>query len=279
MHPHATERRLPSAPLALLAVSALVATSANGQEPAVVRIMPLGDSITESFDGQASYRYFLWHQLVGRGYAVDFVGSMEGVFNGTPLYPDFDQDHEGHCGWTAADVLVEVGTWASSAEPDVVLVHLGTNDVAQGRTAEDIVADLGGIVDVIRGHNLQATVLLAQIAAASDPETEGLNAQIADLAAAKHTDESPVKVVDQWTGFSIIDDSYDGVHPNEQGEQKIAEAWYAALQAVLPTPPAVPDPGGCMPGGGSGALVALVLAALLRHFAWDRARHSTAGVP
>ena len=269
-----TRRRPALRALTLVVASALIAMSAGGQESTICRIMPLGDSITEAFDGQASYRYFLWHQLAGRGYVVDFVGSMDGVFEGTPLYPDFDQDHEGHCGWTAAEVLVEIGAWVSSAEPDVVLVHLGTNDVSWGRTTGSIIADLGGIIDAIHGHNPQAVVLLAQIipSLARETETEALNAQIAVLAAGKHTDESPVIVVDQWTGFTIATDSYDGVHPNRQGELKIAAAWYAALETVLPAPPASPDPGGgCAPGGGTPALVALASVALLRRFAQDRA--------
>src|SRR3954468_24495806 len=65
---------------------------------AAVKIMPLGDSITESFPGHASYRFFLYNQLVQAGYDVDFVGSLTGVNGGAPLYSNFDQNHEGHSG-------------------------------------------------------------------------------------------------------------------------------------------------------------------------------------
>lgn len=157
-----------------------------------------------------------------------------------------------------------------------------------GRTTESIVADLGGIVDAIHAHNPQAVVMLAQIIPALGRETEieALNAQIAVLVAEKHTDESPVIAVDQWTGFSLATDSYDGVHPNRDGELKIAAAWYAALETVLPAPPAVQDPGGgCAPGryvrlrrgptdapgGGTAALFVLASMALLRCLAQERA--------
>ena len=62
------------------------------------RIMPLGDSITESATGQSSYRYYLWHLALDRGYKVDFVGSQHGVLGGPPKFDDFDMDHEGHWG-------------------------------------------------------------------------------------------------------------------------------------------------------------------------------------
>ena len=39
-------------------------------------------SLTESFTGHASYRYWLWNSLADAGYKVNFVGSDAGVANG-----------------------------------------------------------------------------------------------------------------------------------------------------------------------------------------------------
>src|SRR5262245_29316 len=65
-------------------------------------IMPLGDSITESSTGHASYRYWLWNSLADAGYQVDFVGSEQppGVLPGPARYPGFDPNHEAHSGYT-----------------------------------------------------------------------------------------------------------------------------------------------------------------------------------
>src|SRR5215204_6437165 len=69
---------------------------------AATKIMPLGDSITEAEGGHASYRYWLWKSLTQAGFNdIDFVGSRTGVFNGSPQFSDFDQNHEGHWGWRA----------------------------------------------------------------------------------------------------------------------------------------------------------------------------------
>src|SRR3982751_1366023 len=79
-------RRLPFAVVttAVLAALALVqpgppAAESNGG----VRVMPLGDSITDGFNVPGGYRITLWQRLAGGGYTVDFVGS--GVNGPGPL--------------------------------------------------------------------------------------------------------------------------------------------------------------------------------------------------
>jgi len=62
----------------------------------VVKIMPIGDSITEAESGHNSYRRALWNNLKEAGCNVDFVGSKSGVRGGLPLNEDFDIDHEGY---------------------------------------------------------------------------------------------------------------------------------------------------------------------------------------
>ena len=100
-----------------------------------VTILPLGDSITrgdyaaDSADG--SWRYYLGEQLTAAGYDVDFVGSTT-----FPTYTrfDFDQDHDGHGGYTTGMFLSYGETeplkaWmAAYGPPDVVLLMIGTND-------------------------------------------------------------------------------------------------------------------------------------------------------
>jgi len=64
-------------------------------------------------------------------------------------------------------------------------------------------------------------------------EIPALNAEIVTLAAAVTTPESPVIIVDRWTDFDAAADTYDGVHPNQSGEQKMAAKWFEALDGVL----------------------------------------------
>lgn len=202
------------------------------------KIMAIGDSITESAGGHASYRYWLWRKLLGNGYDVNFVGSMTGVHNGSPRYSNFDQNHEGHWGWRADEILAQIDTWAASAEPDVALIHLGTNDIFQNQGNRRTIYEIGKIIDTLRATNPNVKVLLAQIIPSTNKAAEirSFNSLIPTLARQKNTSLSPVRVVNQWTGFNAVNDTWDGVHPDESGEKKIANKWYAALVGSWLTP-------------------------------------------
>jgi lysophospholipase L1-like esterase len=193
--------------------------------------MPLGDSITESSAGRASYRYWLWKYLEEAGIRADFVGSMHGVHGGEPLYRDFDADHEGHWGWTSAQAVERIDDWAARNPPDLVLLHLGTNDI--GRTpVEETMANLAAIAEALRRHNPRVTLLVAQLIPVYQFESyiEPINEAIPDLVARLDTEESRVLLVDQRDGFDAAEDTWDGIHPNQTGEQKMARRWLAALR-------------------------------------------------
>ena len=78
--------------------------------------------------------------------------------------------------------------------------------------------------------------LVAQIIPTSDPGRPSLdpfNAAIPALVSSKNTARSPVRVVDQNSGFNATVDTYDGVHPDLSGEIKMANKWYNALVPLL----------------------------------------------
>ena len=129
--------------------------------------------------------------------------------------------------------------WAAAAQPEVVLVHLGHNDLWQGQGVDSTIADLSGIVGGLRTVVPTITVLLAQVIPGSQSgfdEIPELNAAIAQLALQLDTPWSRVIAVDHWTGFDPIADTYDGTHPNESGERKVSHRWVGALVTVLGRP-------------------------------------------
>jgi acyl-CoA thioesterase-1 len=201
-----------------------------------VKIMPLGDSITQSDSTHNSYRRKLWKKLQSEGYNVDFVGSQTNHnLWATPPDPDFDLDHEGHWGWRADQILEKIDKWAGSYLPDIALIHLGHNDIFHGNSVQSTVSELEQIIDILRRHNAKVTVLLAQLIP-THPQSlsiQELNAKITELAESKSTLTSPVIVVNQWKGFDAPSDTYDGVHPNESGEEKMATRWYEAIAKIL----------------------------------------------
>jgi lysophospholipase L1-like esterase len=199
--------------------------------------MPLGDSITQADSQHDSYRRPLWLKLKSSGFDIDFVGSQTSHHRGPPPNQDFDMDHEGHWGWRADEVLGRVGEWADTELPDIVLLHLGTNDVLQSQSTASTIDEMGQIIDRIRAAKTDVTILLAQLIPVDNPgrnaAIRSLNEDILKLAESKTNEHSPIRVVDQFSGFDPRLDTYDGLHPNPGGEEKMAQTWFSVLQQIL----------------------------------------------
>lgn len=230
------------------APSATAAATAAGP----VRIMPLGDSITGS---PGCWRSLLWDQLENAGYTdIDFVGTL----NAQSCALTHDADNEGHGGYlatTTADQNLLPG-WLEATAPDIVVMHFGTNDVWSSIAPDTILAAYTKLVGQMRAHNPAMKVLVAQIipvnpssCAECAARTVAFNQRIPAWAQGITTAQSPVTVVDQWTGFDTATDTYDGVHPNASGDAKMAARWYPALSALLtpggPVDPEEPGNQGC----------------------------------
>ena len=63
------------------------------------------------------------------------------------------------------------------------------------------------------------------------PDVLELNRAISALAATARTVASPVEAVDHFTGFDHAGMTWDGIHPNRDGNRRIAAVW---RQALLP---------------------------------------------
>ncbi|ACL15472.1 carbohydrate-binding protein [Methanosphaerula palustris] len=217
---------------------------------ATVNILPLGDSITRggttADSPYPSYRYLLWNYLKTGGYDVNFIGSTT-----FPTFSSFsfDQNHEGHGGYTTGmelagdssdDPSAKLSNWLKLYTPDIVLLHIGTNDVIQQVPLATRLSNDAQIIDTLRADNPNVKILIAQIIPTSDSfrntnsQLIAYNNALPALAAQKSTAQSPVIVVDQYTGYNgFSDNQYDGIHPQTSGEKKMADRWYAALVPLL----------------------------------------------
>lgn len=112
---------------------------------AVLRIMALGDSITGSpvrsallvfntsplitYRFKGCWRALLWQKLQTANLAqkVKFVGTLPGQGCGFP----YDGNNEGHGGILATNLAREgqLSKWLRASQPDIMITHLGTNDV------------------------------------------------------------------------------------------------------------------------------------------------------
>lgn len=191
-----------------------------------VKIMPLGDSITDGLTVPGAYRIELWKKLVAAKYTVDFVGSMS---NGPSTLGD--RDHEGHSGWTIAQIDAQINKWLKAYQPRTILLHIGTNDMYQSPATAP--ARLGTLIDHITTQAPQAEVFVATIIPfpMGAQAVSTYNAQIPGIVKARADAGKNVHLVDMFPKLTSADLA-DGVHCNATGYGKMAAAWYDALLKV-----------------------------------------------
>lgn len=211
-----------------------------------VRILPLGNSITNGH-----YRYDLWKQLVDADLDFDFVGLKSsnpgggGFLFEWPPYQgiNFDNDHQGHPGWTTTNLLEgasydpnagNLAGWLAVYDADIVLLHIGTNDVTfmpAERTADNIAR----IIKTLQADNPRVIILLAKIIPRSGyfQQVLEVNNRMEAIAENTTTPTSCVRVVDHYSGYSAEQDNYDGIHPRRSGDIKMANKWAEAILQVV----------------------------------------------
>ncbi len=243
--------------------------SASAQERVIVdlRIMPLGDSITDGADDSTGgappyelrkgYRQPLYSRLVSNGYSFDFVGGRN---HGNAAFPSYDYDAEGWGGYSAHEIAsgrVDDDGFdgildALNANPaDIILLHIGTNDITPTTTAapadiDPIVSDVEAILDEIDFWEQQlgsnpVTVVLARIInqwkvpeGERHPAVTPFNDALLSMVQGRTDDD--IIVVNRHESWDYTvdmgDDSVaDGYkrHPNSSGYSKMADVWLYPL--------------------------------------------------
>ncbi len=198
-----------------------------------LRIMPLGDSITfgEGAVTYGGYRNLLGVLLANDGYMVDFVGSQQ---TGIGVIPD--PDNEGHGGWKIMNIkdAIDSEGWLEIYQPDIILLHIGTNDINRGYAAS-APENLSALLDDILLRLPEARIIVAQIIPYSSGPLEehtAYNAAIPGIIASKGP---RVSVVDMQNILSQ-DDFADTYHPNAGGYDKMARAWETAILTLESLP-------------------------------------------
>ncbi|KAF2800121.1 carbohydrate esterase family 3 protein [Melanomma pulvis-pyrius CBS 109.77] len=221
----------------LAAITALGLIGLAGQAAAVtVKIMPFGASIVGA---PGCWRAILWKKLQANGTTnTDFVGSNKAPDCGFP----YDGENEGHAGALATEIVAknELVGWLSAAKPDVIVMHLGTNDVIQRKPKEDVIKAYSALVDQMRQSKPTMKILISQLIPIDPSKFDNANAGITELNKAivawgptKSTKESPITIVDNNTGFNTTTDTVDGEHPNDKGNTKFADKFFTPLYSAI----------------------------------------------
>ncbi len=201
----------------------------------VVRIMPLGDSLTKGYgDGYSTawtvgYRADLYNRLTAAGLKVDFVGSQR---SGTTTP---DPDHEGHSGWQIDQLSRNATRWVKRYQPDVVLLMAGTNDINHKTDLAHAPARLGLLIDRVLAAEPGVMVMVATIPARRPPskraaETAAFNRGVIAQVAARWRAGKPVSLVPMYVLHPAADEYRDAVHLNHCGYLKLSFVWYLYLR-------------------------------------------------
>jgi len=130
--------------------------------------------------------------------------------------------------------------WLSATTPDIVMMHLGTNDIWHNSSSStpDIIAALDTLVDQMRASKPNMIILVAKILPMNPPSgcpnclarSQELGDAIGDWAPGKSSWKSSVTVVDAFTGFNTTTMTTDGVHPNDLGNKQLAATWFQPVK-------------------------------------------------
>ncbi|KAF7378393.1 Acetyl xylan esterase [Mycena sanguinolenta] len=224
-----------------------------------IRALPAGDSITFGFQSSTGdgYRLDLEEMIVTPPWAggtvtsrqdetaiVEYIGSVD---SGTMPNPE----NEGHSG-------AEINTISGfvlpdlSQNPNVVFLLAGTNDINNGDDIADAPTRLMALVDAITSALPTAAVLVGTLPlngnADIEAEVETFNYNITQSLLRRAADgvrTYPVPM--ENIGPS---DMADGLHPNDEGYQIMANSWFSALWQVAEWGWIEPATGDLSDGGG-----------------------------
>jgi len=223
-----------SAGCSLIALIGLYVVAASAAALPPVRIMPLGDSITLGTTA-GGYRAPLYASLTSLGYTVDFVGTQTG--NAGTLQ---DPDHEGHSGWTIGMIDASINGFLDSvAAPNVILLHIGTNDsnpnnVSTFATAID---RLDALITKIATKRPYAHIIVTSLLPRTDEPsntaiTNLFNPYVPGVVDTHKALGRKVTFLDMHA-FLTTADLADIAHPNQAGYNKMAAAWLPAITNLI----------------------------------------------
>jgi len=256
-----------------------------------VKIMSLGDSITDGYWTTGGYRKYMYHELELMGYTnIDMVGakgnnSSSFEYNGETV--SYDDNYSGYSGYAIQKMtekeyregILETiqGTWfddgknmIQSYNPDIVLLQIGTNDILSGYN-EGITERLENLANVILSYMTDPTDILyvstipdidaimradwlgaygINAWSSTDEEKQQLkitvqecidsyNKSIYNMVSEMQKEGKQIKFADINSVIDYQTDLYDGVHPNEQGYEKMGKYWADIIDSELNgnTPP------------------------------------------
>lgn len=224
-----------------------------------IKIMAVGDSITDDCVFNGAWRLYLQSRLETNGFPFTFVGRQIS----TPSGGFIKTRHEGYCGSVLAapgvltspvhgypgpEVYLQkiVRDALTNLAPDLVLVLMGANDLGRGRNPWQVATnDMPALLDLIFSNAPNANVLIDKTMTLQNATTGSLNygafatnvpiynAALQAMVNQRRAIGQNVFLADM---FSAVDFATmfnpDHLHPNAAGLQAIANEWLTRIQGI-----------------------------------------------
>jgi lysophospholipase L1-like esterase len=239
---------------AIIVAAAVALTSLSAPQARPLRILPLGDSITDgvfkaktpAIELRSGYRKELARRLGDAGVDFNFVGKRQ---SGCAQLRQCR--HGGYPGITTQQLLRLVttgydetsdsqlcaGSYLEATAPDIILLHIGTNGLTTDTSA--ISALLHALDDYAHKANPGLVVLVARIInweGGQHTQTTQYNDNVEALIGTSQF-TMKLKVVDMERGaglqYTRDTDMANYLHPNDLGYARMGTKWFEELQPFL----------------------------------------------
>lgn len=218
-----------------------------------VNIMPIGDSITFGLGEDGGYRKYLDYTLKTKDIEFDMVGpegnnSSTFTYNGQKC--QYDGNHAGYSGYTIKQQY-PIPSWGENglleklqsknavkqAQPDIVLLIIGTNDMTANRNLSDCEKDLHSLIDYILGDMPDDGVIfmgsIPEFTAygGNEQRVAGYNSTVKKVAESYGDNVQFADVHGSLNGMA--DMSNDNLHPSGKGYEKMGKFWAEVIDEYL----------------------------------------------
>eukprot|EP00559_Dactyliosolen_fragilissimus_P009194 CAMPEP_0184872994 /NCGR_PEP_ID=MMETSP0580-20130426/41596_1 /TAXON_ID=1118495 /ORGANISM="Dactyliosolen fragilissimus" /LENGTH=1456 /DNA_ID=CAMNT_0027375853 /DNA_START=225 /DNA_END=4595 /DNA_ORIENTATION=- len=218
----------------------------TGLSDVTFRVMPLGDSITKGHgkpgDFPGGYRKELYRLLVNNGYNLDYIGTISN--NGFTIDGKPGDPHHQGTGGTKIQFHIDAikkGLFNKIDYPDVILLHLGTNDFGKNDDIENAIHRYEELIQLIAekrpfSHIIATSLIVRKFSPNSsnidDEQNNLFNVFVEDVVNRNAASGIRVSFLDM---YPVVEREQleDGIHPNQAGYDAMAVAWFGAIKKIF----------------------------------------------
>ena len=223
---------------------AFTLANAFGIPSGTIRVMPLGDSITEGdtvgSNGTVGggyvpggYRLPAAVALENAGFNITYVGSMN-TNSATGLPSPY---HEGHPGYQVSQIQngIDSNNWLGNNPADIILLLAGTNDLYNGTGISGSLSAYSSLLADIKNRLPNAKIIVSTLTPRGDATGSMIASYNSQLETLVQSEGANVSYVDNGSAVPLSDISSDNIHPNQAGYNVMGPVWAAGVEALYPS--------------------------------------------